>query len=118
MGGTGKDGSALRLTRHNRLLHHLGQDRARTDRVDADAVRNECDRHHRGELLKTAFRNGVSNRSRVREDGIDGRHVDDRAALPLRDHRFGGRLADEKRRLQIHALHAIECVFREIDKLR
>ncbi|MNR33103.1 hypothetical protein D3C85_1507460 [compost metagenome] len=81
-------------------------------------MRDQTNGHDGRQLLDPTFRNGVSNRCRVGEHSVDGRHVDDRTFDPFFDHDAGCSLADQKRRLQVNALSFIKGVFGIVNEVR
>ncbi len=101
---------------------HLGRDRARPDRIDADAVRGQRERHDVGELRDPALRHAVGHLVGDRELGVDRGHVDDRArrlaGRDLLDHAPRRGLTDQERALQVDPQHAVEITLGDVEEVR
>ena len=84
-------------------LGEAGQHRSRRDRVDADAVRCEIERHAHRQRPQAALGGEIGclvTHRRVRELGGD---EDDSAALLAFDHAASNRLPDHEGRRQVDA---------------
>ena len=68
-------------------------------------------------MLHAALADCISQHVRVSDHGLDRRHVDDRAAIPLRHHLVRRRLVGEEEPLEVHPHDAVEVVFLEFEDI-
>ena len=109
------DVDSLRRAGLDELDCALGPRRPGRDRVDADAVGPELERHRLRQPPDRVLRGPVVREAgAARVDGVDRRDVDDRAAIALRPHPRRGGADAEEAAADVHAEDPLELLRRHV----
>jgi len=90
------------------VLVHGGENHARRDVVDGDAMRSELERHGAGEIANTAFGHAIGAVvGDITGLFVNGRDIDDAATIAARHHAPRRLLSAQKRPVQVGSQDAV-----------